>query len=290
MASHVLAFSLMMNVITDHGACTIVFMVIGAVVSFVFTIPRTLKALSYFSISSFLSVIAAVMVIMIAVGIQNSPAGAVELTRKTSLYMAFSGVTNIAFAYAGHLTFFTFISEMKKPSDYPKALMMLQACDTILYLVTAVVVYRYIGHGVGSPALSSTHPLISKIAYGIACPTIVISGVVNGNVAAKYIINRVEKAANVDLTKSKRGFLFWIGLVFSLWLVAWLIAEGIPVFNGLLGVISALFVSWFSFGVNGMFWFHLNRGSWTATMKNIFLCIVNGFMIFTTFVIVSASS
>ena len=47
-----------------------------------------------------------------------------------------------------------------------------------------------------------------------------------------------------------------------LWVVAWLIAEGVPVFNDLLGLAGALFASWFTFGLSGMFWFNLNRRRW----------------------------
>lgn len=35
----------------------------------------------------------------------------------------------------------------------------------------------------------------------------------------------------------------WIGIVVTLWIIAWIIAESIPVFNDLLGLISALFAS-----------------------------------------------
>lgn len=51
MGSHLLTFTVMMNTLTDHGACSIVFGVIGLAVSFVFTLPRTLKKVSWFSIS-----------------------------------------------------------------------------------------------------------------------------------------------------------------------------------------------------------------------------------------------
>lgn len=99
MASHVLAFSFMMNVITNHGTCTIVFMVVGTVVSFFFTIPRTLKALSYFSIASFLSVIVAVVVIMISVGVGKKEIADIDLVKSSPIANAFTGVTNVAFAY-----------------------------------------------------------------------------------------------------------------------------------------------------------------------------------------------
>lgn len=50
MAAHVLTFSVMMNTLTEHGLCTIVWTVIGAAVSFLVACPRTLKANSYYSI------------------------------------------------------------------------------------------------------------------------------------------------------------------------------------------------------------------------------------------------
>lgn len=73
---------------------------------------------------------------------------------------------------AGHVAFFGFISEMKKPEDYPKALYLLQGLDTSLYLIAAVVIYYYGGPGVASPALGSTSDTVSKVAYGIAIPTV----------------------------------------------------------------------------------------------------------------------
>lgn len=64
------------------------------------------------------------------------------------------------------------MAELKDPRDFPKALFMLQSIDVSLYIVSAVVIYRYAGPDVASPALSSAGPLLSKIAYGIALPTV----------------------------------------------------------------------------------------------------------------------
>lgn len=41
-----------------------------------------------------------------------------------------------------------------------------------MYVVAAVVIYRFGGADVASPALGSTSPIMSKIAYGIAIPTV----------------------------------------------------------------------------------------------------------------------
>ncbi|KAH8429635.1 uncharacterized protein LDX57_007307 [Aspergillus melleus] len=51
MGSHILTFIVMMNTVTDHGTCSIVFGVVGLVLSFVLTLPRTLKKVSWMSIS-----------------------------------------------------------------------------------------------------------------------------------------------------------------------------------------------------------------------------------------------
>lgn len=64
------------------------------------------------------------------------------------------------------------IAELKEPRDFPKALSILQCLDLSLYLVAAIVIYFYAGDEVASPALGSASPLISKIAYGIALPTV----------------------------------------------------------------------------------------------------------------------
>lgn len=51
MGSHILTFSVMMNTVTDHGTCSIVFGVVGLIMSFLLSLPRTLKKVSWLSIS-----------------------------------------------------------------------------------------------------------------------------------------------------------------------------------------------------------------------------------------------
>lgn len=49
MASHLLTFTVAMNTITKHATCSIVFGVVGLVVSFLLAIPRTLERMSWLS-------------------------------------------------------------------------------------------------------------------------------------------------------------------------------------------------------------------------------------------------
>jgi amino acid permease len=277
MGSHILTFSIMMNAITDHGQCTILWMVIGTILSLGFTLPRTLKNLSYYSVVSFLSIIGAVMITMIGISITKPGMRLVDghevLTVRLwprdnlSFEAGFLAVANMVFAYAGHVAFFTFISELRNPRDFPKALAFLQCSDISMYIITAVVVYYYAGDHVASPALDSASHVVKKVAYGVAIPTIVIAGVVNGHVGVKYLYVRMLRSRTDDLMHQRnwRSYRIWLAICVSSWLAAWLIAEAVPVFNDLLGLTSALFASWFTFGLSGMFWMKMNlmrRGRW----------------------------
>lgn len=191
MGSHILTFSVMMNTITEHGTCTMVFTTVGFVICMVCSLPRTMKNMSYISCMckwvslareqfrhtdhncvAFVSILTAVLITMIGVGVQGHGYTILKATVDTDLYRAFTAVTNIVFAYCAHVAFFGLLAEMKNPRDFPKALCMLQVFEIIFYTIAAVVIYYYAGQGVTSPALGSAGPLLKKIAYGIAIPTV----------------------------------------------------------------------------------------------------------------------
>jgi hypothetical protein len=132
---------------------------------------------------------------MVAIGVQATGPDLTEATTEVSFQKAFLAVTNIVFAYSmfpcpttrfsrsrsfqvtnsglvAHVAFFGYMSEMDEPRDFPKSLALLQVVDTCMYVVTAVVIYRYAGPDVASPALSSAGPIMKKVTYGLAIPTV----------------------------------------------------------------------------------------------------------------------
>lgn len=112
MGSHILTFSIMLNTVTSHGTCTIAFGIVGMIVCLVCTMPRTLKKVSYMAIASFISILAAVIITMVGVGVERPGNGKVDVTVPTSFYKGFEAVTNIIFAYAGQ----TFPSQSSCPT------------------------------------------------------------------------------------------------------------------------------------------------------------------------------
>lgn len=189
--------------------------------------------------------------------------GAIEAARAIPFTHAFLAVTNIAVAFSSHSCFFGVIGEFKNPDDFPKALALLQIVDTTLYLVAAIVIYVYVGPNVPSPALSASSSIVMRKAiWGIAIPTIIIAGVIYGHIAGKYVFGRIFRNTKHVVRRTKVSTLGWFGMTFAMWAVALVIAESIPVFNTLLGFVSALFVSWFSYGLPGIFWLWMQRGKW----------------------------
>ncbi|KAJ6178195.1 hypothetical protein N7519_008656 [Penicillium mononematosum] len=278
MASHLLTFTVAMNTITNHGTCSIVFGIVGMIISFLCSLPRTLEKMSWLSIVSFASIMTSVIIVMIAVGI-TKPGQDVVAVVDTNLFHGFSAVCNIVFAFCGHAAFFGLMAELKNPKDFTKSLLLLQGIDMGLYITAALVIYRYAGSGVTSPALGSASPMVAKVAYGISLPTIIIAGVINGHVAFKYVYLRIFQGTD---RMHKRDWIAtgsWIGIALALWIMAWIISSAIPVFSNLLSLITALFASWFTYGFSGIFWLYMNKGLWFSSPKKIALTLLNLFAI-----------
>ncbi|KAJ5855735.1 uncharacterized protein N7529_009679 [Penicillium soppii] len=286
MGSHILTFSIMMNVLTEHSSCTIIFSVVGLLVSFLLTLPRRLERLSHISSVSFVSITGAVLTGMVGVALaKQGPTHVPAFSPTPKLHGACLAIANIIFAHAGHVAFFTLFSELKELKNFPKALALLQMSEMVLYTIAATVIYAYVGPDVNSPALNSARELFRKISYAIAIPTIVIGGVVNAHVAVKFVYVRVFRGTNSMHSGSFTARALWAVICVVLWILSWIIAEGIPVFNDVLGLASSLFASWFSFGLPGLFWLYLNRTCWFLNWRQKVLFGINILLVFLGFLI-----
>lgn len=166
---------------------------------------------------------------------------------------------------------------------------MLQSTSMSFYLTAAIVLYYFAGNQIMSPALSSASLLMKKLAWGIAMPSIVIAGVVNGHVAAKYVWIRCwAKNPQVLSERSFRSRASWIAITVSGWVLAWLIAEAIPSFHLLLALVSALFMGFFSYGFSSLLWFHMNRGSWRNDNQRRAIAVLNIFILLVGLVFICA--
>ncbi|EEY19358.1 aromatic and neutral aliphatic amino acid permease [Verticillium alfalfae VaMs.102] len=252
---HILMWTICMNTLTNGTTCTVVWAAVGMLVFWVFNVPRTLKWTSWMSAAS-------VFITVIAVAIEK-PIGneAIDVFKSLGFSPAFLAVTNIAGAFSS-------LPSSRILMTGPKALAFLQITDTTLYIIAAVVIYVYVGPDVPSPALSAAgSATVRKAIWGVAIPTIAIAAVIYAHVASQYIFTRIFGNTKHVVRRTRLSTIWWLLITLSVWGLGMVIAESIPIFNNLLGLVSAAFASWFSFGLPGIFWLWMHYGNWFTNWK-----------------------
>jgi len=125
-----------------------------------------------------------VIVLTVAVGIQDRPASAPKdtiwvsdyhLFKKPSFTNAISAICALIFAYAGTPAFFSIAAEMRDPRHYTRSLILCQTVISACYIAIGCVVYYFCGSYVASPALGSAGVLIKRVSYGIALPGLIVT-------------------------------------------------------------------------------------------------------------------
>ncbi|GAB7353818.1 hypothetical protein MBLNU459_g4193t1 [Dothideomycetes sp. NU459] len=273
------------RIVDSPGVCALVWAVISAILLFILAIPPTFAEFAILGYIDFVSIILAIGITIIATGIEagKSAGGLSAVTWSVwppddiSFSSAFLSVTNIVFAYSFAVCQFSFMSELHTPKDYVKSIWALGLIEIFIYTVTGGLIYAFVGADVKSPALLSAGFTVSRVAFGIALPVIFISGSINSVVVGRFIIGRAFKNSSIRYTNTKAGWTVWIVLLIVITVIAWVVAEAIPFFSDLLGIISSLFISGFSFYFPALFWFMLiKEGKWNSDWKNICLSLLNG--------------
>ncbi|KAI7221023.1 N amino acid transport system protein [Hortaea werneckii] len=272
------------DIISQPGICALVWSVISAIILFAVALPPTFSEFAWLGYIDFASIIAAILITIISTGVSagSQPGGMSAVNwsawppEDVTFHSAFVSVTNIVFAYSFAVCQFSFMSEMHRPQDYVKSIWALGLSEIFIYTLTGALIYAFVGTDVSSPALLSAGGTVSRIAFGVALPVIFISGSINGTVVCRYVVNRIWHNSPIKYTNTFAGWLVWIIVVGICTIIGWVVAEAIPFFNDLLSIISALFISGFSYYFPALFWFGLvKEGSWRKDAKNICLSIVN---------------
>jgi len=273
------------RIVDQNTICALVWSAISAIILFVLALPPSFAEFAILGYVDFASIIIAIGICIIATGVEAAKKtgglSAVEWSvwppPGVSFYEAFLSTTNIIFAYSFAVCQFSFMSEMHTPKHYVKSIWALGIAEIFIYTLTGSLVYAFVGNDIASPALLSSGFTISRIAFGVALPVIFISGSINTTVVCRFIIGRVFKNSPIKYTNTFMGWVVWISACAIVTLIAWVIAQAVPFFNDLLGIISSLFISGFSFYFPALFWFMLiKEGKWNQGWKNITLSIVNG--------------
>ncbi|KAJ5533648.1 hypothetical protein N7494_010200 [Penicillium frequentans] len=85
-------------------------------------------------------------------------------------------IVNIAVPYAGYVALSTLFSQFRVVKGLPKALACLQTYEVILYKVSAIALYFFVGNDIATPVLGSVGKLFRKVSttHKFAMPTVTV--------------------------------------------------------------------------------------------------------------------
>lgn len=295
--------SIALNSISEHALCTILFILFPAIVSWILCMPRKMKFLADFGstlkrppyplqgssnwhlVPCTISIFAATLIVMIALGVAD-PSGAppgwdkeITLVGNPTFAQGFTSVLNIAFAYAGNQAFITVMAEMRDPSrDFMPSMYILQIFAIPMYTIVGAVIYSLAGQYTTSPALGAAPLVPAKVAYGILLPTLLGTSLVFGHTAIKFIFVECLRLMEIEHDydrNTKRTWIVWLGIGTTFWVLAFILANAIPLFDSILSVSSALFVAWFTFGISGVMWLYMNWHIQFKGWRKISMALLN---------------
>lgn len=160
--SGIIGVSTALNALSHHSACTVWWSLIGAVVIIATASVRKLQHVGWLTYAGFISIYAAVLIVVIGVTTRDRPAAAPQ---EGPYELGYAAINNPGFAAgmvasstifvstAGTSAFIPVMSEMRNPKDYKKALYLCMIVVNASYLAFSLVVYRWCGQWVASPSL-----------------------------------------------------------------------------------------------------------------------------------------
>jgi hypothetical protein len=309
---HVLVISRYLNTMTGHSVCTVGFAAIGAVISFVCSMPRTFNTLAHLAtvsaIFTFISVILAAAfaaaegkhgtagynpdpnhITASGVKLGGEPIVLVIPAAGTTFVAGMNAFLNIAYTFIGQITLPSFIAEMKNPYDFRKAIWLVTICEIIVFSLVGGIVYGYTGTQYNTaPAFGSLgNDIYKKVSFSFMIPTLIFLGVLYASVSARFVFFRLFDGTRHKSSHTVVGWASWAGILAVTWILGFVIAEVIPFFADLLSLMSSLFDSFFGW----IFWgtayirmrradlgpkFYAQRGirGWVGFIVNIFIILV----------------
>ncbi|CAO1638365.1 unnamed protein product [Parajaminaea phylloscopi] len=264
--SAALGSSQALNALSDHGLCTVVFTTICAIVCWIIgSSLRTLKYLSWVSFVALVCISLAVWITAIACLTQGRPAAAAPGTvvaknisafAKPSFVQAMAAVSTQLFSLGGAPGFFTIHAEMRNPLDYRKALVAGQSFVIFNYIAIAAIMYAKVGDYITSPALGSAGPLFKKIGFGIALPGLLYACFFQAHLAGKYTFVRALRGTRHLQHNTMVHWAVWLGSMFVAMAVAFIVANAIPFFGDLVGLIGSFLMPPFVIIIPVCLWLH----------------------------------
>ncbi|WVQ85847.1 hypothetical protein IAT38_008015 [Cryptococcus sp. DSM 104549] len=275
-----------LKVLADGKVCTVVFTLVAAVCTALAASIRTLGKLAILTWLGFACIFTAVFIVVVGVTVVDRPAAAPQTGPLEIDFIAVgtpgfvAGLTaaiNLFAGYGSTPTFMPVIAEMSKPRLFPRALISSQSFLMACYLAFGMVMYAYCGQYVASPSLGSAGGTLEKIAYGIAIPGLIMTSTLWVHVAAKFLLVKILRNSKHLQSNSLIHWGTWLGSTCGITALSFIVAEAIPFFSYLIGLIGSLCCAPTCLVLPAVFGIYMN---WGEHNKSLLSKLTFGFHVF----------
>lgn len=169
-SSAIIGLGTAFNSLSYHAICTVLWNVISAVIIAIPSAFRRFQEIGWVTYIGFVSIYAAVLIVVIGVTQQDRPAAApptgdfelgFSAVNSPTFAAGMVAASTIFYSSAGTSSFLPIMSEMKNPRDYKKALYLCMIVVQTSYICFSLVLYRWCGHWTADPSLGvSARPIL----------------------------------------------------------------------------------------------------------------------------------
>lgn len=274
-SSAIVTMSIALNTISRHAICTVGFMAVAAIFFYLICLPRTMKFVSMSGGPNAVGVLGGALLVIIGLAVSRPQAAPEGWTREIHVIgtPTFRDASNAClkalWAYCSNVSFLSYMAEMKDPvADFNFCLTILEVSSIVIYSTMAIVIYCLAGQYTVSPAMGSAPLLFSQIAYGLLMLGVISAALSCGHVPTKlvYVALMRKMGALKQITdQSFKSWGTWIACVTVFWIIAFIVANVIPVFDSILQISAATTVPWLTLGHSAIFWLYINRAYLTPS-------------------------
>lgn len=267
----VLGTATALNALSHHGTCTITFGFVAYVAIAALGSIRKMEKTAIISWVGFFSILSAILVVLVGTAVRSRPAAApptgdYELgfralpSASTSFAQAWSASMIIFASSANTSGYVPVISEMRQPRHYFRSVYVTMSWIIVSYMVLGLVMYRFAGQWLATPALGSAGPTIKIVSYAIALPGLLASGMICVHVSGKSVFVRVLRGSKHLTANTWQHWAVWLASTFGTGCLGWLICEAIPFYGSLVSIIGCLGFAPLGICLPALMWFCMHPG------------------------------
>ncbi|KAJ9098964.1 hypothetical protein QFC19_006188 [Naganishia cerealis] len=282
MGLHVNAAQTAINTVIQYEFCTVAWGVIFLLIMWAGSLIRGFKYTEIAAVLSAGTMFICYLLVVVGHGVQGTPNGYVPATattpatslewtvwapKGTTFVQGVNAVLNIAYTFIGQALIPSFVGDMKRPEDFPKALYISMAVEMALFSTCGAIVYSYAGTVLTTaPAYGSLIAKYGKPAAAMVLPTVIIVGILYSLVTSRAVFFQIFPEKSIHRQRhTVKGWAVWATIVSIGWVIAFIIAESI----------SSLFDSWFGYILWAFCYFHLNRGKSFSDKRHLAEWVLN---------------